>query len=183
MAERWLPVAGFVGHYEVSDMGRVRSLKYGKKKVLKPINNGFGYLYVYMVTPKKVRRVAIHRLVLETFVGPCPPGMECCHYPDADTKNCKLSNLSWGTAKQNWKHRDEIGHHYRGEKTVLAKLTEKQVREIYALRASGLSCNEIAKTYGVVRRTVGHICEGHSWAHLGLVPLRAVARSAFMAAE
>ena len=44
--ETWKPVSGYEGLYEVSDTGRVRSLKFGKARVLKPRNNGWGYLLV-----------------------------------------------------------------------------------------------------------------------------------------
>lgn len=42
----------------------------------------------------------LHRLILETFVGPCPPGMQCCHYNDIKTDN-RLENLRWDTPEAN----------------------------------------------------------------------------------
>lgn len=42
----------------------------------------------------------VHRLVLEAFVGPCPPGMQCRHL-DGNSLNNRLSNLCWGTPKEN----------------------------------------------------------------------------------
>lgn len=45
--------------------------------------------------------VLVHRLVLETFVGPCPIGMECAHYPDKDPRNNRLDNLRWASHSEN----------------------------------------------------------------------------------
>jgi hypothetical protein len=43
----------------------------------------------------------VHRLVLEAFVGPCPIGMQCRHFPDPNPANCNLKNLQWGTPMEN----------------------------------------------------------------------------------
>ncbi len=90
-AERWLPVVGLEGTYEVSDLGNVRSLDrtigHGNRTrsafgcVLKPRIGTSGYPQVYLDGKTK----SVHRLVLEAFVGRCPPGMECLHGNDIPT--------------------------------------------------------------------------------------------------
>lgn len=86
MSEIWKPIVGCEGRYEVSDQGRVRSVPGGKRKgkVLTPVRSG----RYYRVTPFPHPPMLIHRLVLETFVGPRPEGMECCHNNDDPSDNC-----------------------------------------------------------------------------------------------
>jgi hypothetical protein len=52
---------------------------------------------------------AVHRLVLEAFVGPCPEGKEARHFPDRDPRNNRLDNLSWATRTTNQRDRDFHG--------------------------------------------------------------------------
>lgn len=98
MTERWLPVSGWEGLYEVSDRGRVRSIR--RSLILQPRPNTSGHFQVgFSVNDNEVMR-QIHRLVLEAFVGPCPPGLECCHN-DGDRTNNRLENLRWDTRSAN----------------------------------------------------------------------------------
>lgn len=69
---------------------------------LKATSNN-GYLRVALVQDGKSRSRSVHCLVLEAFVGPCPAGMEACHYPDANRANNQLSNLRWATRSENAK--------------------------------------------------------------------------------
>ena len=87
-------------------MGRVKSL--GRLKrcgcgfyeepdiLLKPKKAGAGRLYVSLHKNGKRNNLYVHRLVLITFVGPCPEGMECCHKDDNPLNN-RLENLRWDT--------------------------------------------------------------------------------------
>jgi hypothetical protein len=59
-----------------------------------------GYLYVNLKRVGSQSQRAVHRLVLEAFVGPCPPGMEGCHN-DGDQLNNRLDNLRWDTPSNN----------------------------------------------------------------------------------
>ena len=81
MSERWLPVPGFEGLYEVSDEGRVRCLPRHRVRggVLRPSAAGKGYLKVQLVHKQRHAHRYVHELVLTTFVGPRPPGMEVAH--------------------------------------------------------------------------------------------------------
>lgn len=108
--ERWLPVIGFEGIYEVSDQGRVRSLdrtvphghtgtRRAAGKYLSPVIDSGGYPFVHLGR-RPQRRVRIHVLVLETFVGPRPAGLYGLHGDDNKT-NGRLSNLRWGTQSEN----------------------------------------------------------------------------------
>lgn len=106
--ENWLPVVGYEGLYEVSDLGKIRSVSRINRNgvqiggiVLRPGPQRKGYLTVSLIDKdgrKKSKRV--HRLVLEAFVGPCPEGHLVRHLNDIPGDN-RLGNLRWGTGSEN----------------------------------------------------------------------------------
>lgn len=111
--EQWRPVVGYEGSYEVSDLGRVRSLdrttRDGKRLrgcVLKPFVMPSGHLRVGL-SRGEGRTKKVHRLVLEAFIGPCPPEMEALHR-NGVPGDCRLVNLRWGTKSED--ARDQIAH-------------------------------------------------------------------------
>lgn len=169
MTEEWLPINGFPG-YEVSNLGRVgcwrkRGSRHpfpSERRIVTPVKNKTGYLQVTLHQGREKFTRNIHRLVLETFVGPCPDGMECAH-GDGNRQNPVLSNLRWDTRKNN--HADKIRHGtaQRGENQWFAKVTEAQVREI---RKSTESNAAIAIRYGLAKEHVWSLRNRKSWAWL-----------------
>ncbi|MCV7100052.1 NUMOD4 motif-containing HNH endonuclease [Mycobacterium palustre] len=122
--ERWLSIPGWEGFYEVSDLGRVRSVDRVivhpisgpsalKGRILKqsPTSDG-GHLVVTLVDSIGGRRrvAKVHHLVLEAFVGPRPHGMESCHRNDIGTDN-SLTNLRWDTRSSNVRDQIRNGRH------------------------------------------------------------------------
>lgn len=99
MIETWLPVIGYEGEYEVSDLGRVASLKTHGRMVLKQ-QLVARYMTVGLWKGGKPKRHKVHRLVLEAFEGQCPPGLEALHGPEGRLCNWR-SNLRWGTKSEN----------------------------------------------------------------------------------
>lgn len=93
-------VSGFP-NYMVGDDGSVWEMFEDRWVRVQPSANKFGYLTVILRWAGSRRQMAVHRLVLEVFVGPCPPGMVCRHVPDFEPSNNRLSNLKWGTEKEN----------------------------------------------------------------------------------
>lgn len=174
MAEIWKPVPGFAGYYDVSDMGRVRSLdreviqlnawgqlmarKY-RGRILAPGVDKDGYLSVVLSFQSgKVSR-RIHQLVLEAFVGDCPPGMEGCHN-DRNPANNRLPNLRWDTSKGNKADMLKHGTRVRGEQKHSAKLTRE---DVLIIRNSSMSAKDIARQYGVHWSTVYNIRGRKRW--------------------
>lgn len=98
--EEWRPVKDYEGLYEVSNFGRVRSLKFGKVRILKLFKNSKGYLYVDLYKDGKRKEFRVHRLVWETFNGAIPDGMEVNHINEIKTDN-SLWNLNLMTRKEN----------------------------------------------------------------------------------
>lgn len=107
----------------------------------------------------------VHRFVLEAFVGPCPPGLECRHL-DGDRGNNRLSNLCWGTTQENAEDRVRHGTTNRGERHPMALLTEEEVRWVRTRFAAGVSQAEIARSLRVSRSTVYLIVHRIRWGHL-----------------
>lgn len=113
--EEWRAIAGWEGFYEVSNMGRVRSLDRVscgvrvKGRLMKPYPDNKDHPYAMLTlqsggrkgTPGcRIEFPMVHKLVLEAFVGPRPPGLEACHN-DGDGMNNRLTNLRWDTHKAN----------------------------------------------------------------------------------
>jgi hypothetical protein len=110
MTEIWRPIPGYVGIYEISSLGRCRSLDRVvikmtrgrpaqhrlKGRVLRPAVSARGYLVVGLA-----RRTAyLHQLVLRAFVGERPPGLQAAHN-NGDRLDNRLSNLRYATPKAN----------------------------------------------------------------------------------
>lgn len=101
MPELWAPVEGYLGHYEVSNEGRVRSIKRIEPLILKVfLATGTGYPSVSLWIEGKGQRVAVHRLVALAFVPGWSPGLQVRHM-DGDRTNNNSNNLQWGTQAEN----------------------------------------------------------------------------------
>lgn len=164
--EIWKDVVGWEGLYRVSNMSRLYSTK--NNIILKPGVGGKGYHYVTLYGNGSSRGFAVHRLVLIAFVGPCPEGVEACHY-DNNKINNKLENLRWDTPINN-KKLDIRGPHYCipiGERVGSAKLTEKEVREIRRLGKMGMKHSEISKLVNKIHpRHLSNIIRRTCWKHI-----------------
>lgn len=101
--EIWRPVVGYEGLYDVSNLGRVRSLNYhrsGRCQVLKLERNNKGYLIISLSKNGKIKRFMVHRLVYEAFVGPIPERYELDHI-NTVRDDARLENLRCVTPKEN----------------------------------------------------------------------------------
>ena len=156
-------------NYAVTRDGRVWSKPkagggHHNGKWLKPIKDRDGYLLVGLYKNGKEFGHRVHRLVLETYVGPCPEGMECRHL-DGNSSNNSLPNLCWGTHQENEQDRLRHGTDNRGEKHGQAKLTESDVREIRDL-CNYLTQREIGKRYSISQQQVSYIIHRKKWKHI-----------------
>ncbi|TIW21213.1 MAG: hypothetical protein E5V63_29885 [Mesorhizobium sp.] len=166
--EKWLPVVGFEGLYEVSDLGRIRSLlhkgKWLRKQplILSPGDVDGYENYILVKDGEKYNRKG-HRLVIEAFVGPEPVGQPEVRHWDGTRNNNVPSNLCWGTRQENAE--DMVRHgSAAGALNSRAKLTEsgvRKIRERYA--AGGVSQRQLAKEYKVARCTIGFAISQDTW--------------------
>lgn len=126
ITEEWKPIPGYEEFYEVSDLGRVKSLgmprKPGKgnyarnQRILKHgiREDGYSQVTLYLGTIRKTWRV--HHLVLLAFVGEMPPGQETRHI-NGDPSDNRLANLRYGTHTENNQDRVLHGTHHETRKT------------------------------------------------------------------
>jgi hypothetical protein len=127
-----------------------------------------GYLRVVLGRQGNRNREYVHVLVLTTFHGPKPPGMETRHLNGNPADN-RPENLVWGTKSDNEKDKTRHGT-WRlrawGEKSGSAKLTESNVREIRRMAASGLCQRVIGEQFGVAQSTVSNAIHARNWKHV-----------------
>ena len=110
--------------------------------------------------------VSIHRLVLESFVGLRPAGMECRHL-NGDCHDNRLENIVWGTHSENMADRSRHGRTMRGERHGRAKLIPSEVRAIRMLGSFGIDAATISRSgFGVAKRTIQHILTRRNWRHI-----------------
>lgn len=125
--EKWRPVAGAEGYYEISTAGRLRSVDRtvlrsdGRRRRFKGclISPGVmptGHLTVCLGISGRRRTTQIHRLVAGAFLGPRPDDMEVRHL-DGDPTNNHLSNLAYGTRSDNKNDRVRHGVDHNARKT------------------------------------------------------------------
>ena len=165
MEEIWRDIPGYEGRYQVSNMGRVKSLGHvisrrnlltgGRSHVrvadrlLKPQPQPSGHLYV-KIGHKPARHFRVHRLVALAFLGPCPSGMEVCHN-DSDPTNNRVDNLRYDTRSGN--RLDMVRKGNEGRQI----LRVEQVARIRERLAEGESCRALAAEYGVHPSTISKI--------------------------
>jgi HNH endonuclease len=97
-------------------------------------------------------------IVLEAFVGPCPPG-QVIHYQDGDRRNCTLANLSYVTPIRQRELNQAIGP-FPMRLHSTAKLTPLQAR---AIAASTERAVDLAERYWIAKQTVDAIRQGRIW--------------------
>ena len=102
MAEIWKPIPGYEALYEVSNLGRVRSL-FRYKKMLKPSPITNGYLTVELWKDKRRKRIGIHRLVAMCFCENPDNKPFVNHIDETKTNNC-ADNLEWVTHVENCRY-------------------------------------------------------------------------------
>lgn len=104
--ELWKDIPGYDGLYQVSNLGRVRSLNYkmtGRVQVLKLTNRGRGYLCVALCKDGNKKMFSVHRLVAEAFI-PNPDNLPQVNHINEDKTDNRASNLEWCSAMENSNH-------------------------------------------------------------------------------
>lgn len=174
--EIWVPIKGYDGIYEISNIGNVKSLP--KKwvsghstvrshtgKIIKPTNNQHGYLYVSLSNGEFKKTFKIHRLVAMAFIPQIENKNIVNHKNGIKTDN-SVDNLEWVNSSENMIHAVKTGltNPRKGVKSNLSKLNDeivKQIREIYF--GKKITQKEIAVMYGINQSNVSHIIKGITW--------------------
>ena len=106
MTEIWKDIVGYEGLYQVSNLGRVKSVK--RNKILSQKHNWDGYLRIQLWRNNKNKYVSIHRLVAEAFIEN-PNKKPFINHIDGNKQNNNVDNLEWCTQKENIKHAFDNG--------------------------------------------------------------------------
>lgn len=190
--EEWRPFRD--GTYDVSSHGRIRRAKPGIAtfvgRPVQPVASGTGYAQVHLSR----QRFYVHRVVAETFLGPCPDG-HLVNHKDANKTNNALSNLEYVTARQNVQHalatvkrrrgptkpkpplkgpqrgddhwsRRTPGRVARGERMGASKLTADIVVAIRTRVAAGEKQCDLAREFEISVAQTSRIVRGTRWAHV-----------------
>jgi len=160
--EIWKPVVGYERRYDVSNLGRVRSLRYPGSAcrlrklplimLLRPHSRNRAILIVSLTRDGKRPKKSIASLMLEAFVGPCPAAHVATRIGSKEDN--RLDNFHWAT-------------HGEASTTKRGKpLTEADVREIRALAERGILQSQIARQFGLSPSTVDRIVRRERWKHI-----------------
>lgn len=182
--EKWVPVPGFEGFYEVSSIGRVRSVDHYtepkvdsigrhqpralmKGKIIAQRKHQFGYWVVTLSKNNKIFTRVVHRLVAEGFYGPRPKGNVIRHL-NGNPEDNRVENLAYGTQKENMQdaiQQDTVEH---GERRGNALHTNEEIRQLKRDLICGMSTGEAAKKYKMPQSQVCKIADGNAWKRVGL---------------
>lgn len=178
MEEIWKPVKDFEDKYEISNMGRVKSLQREVRgisnckrifpsKILKQSNNGYGYYIVNLCKNNKPKISYVHRLVAQAFI-PNPDNLPEVNHKDENKANNCVDNLEWCTSKYNANYgtRNERFTSKKREKyskMVVKKNLEDKTIEIIpmyeAVKQKGVHYASLIRTCKGLNKT----CAGYKW--------------------
>jgi len=159
-AEVWKDVEGYEGVYQVSNYGRVRRLTFTnnivnkyRPRLVKPTDNGNGYLLVGLSINGKRKNHYVHRLVASAFIER-NKDLNHVNHIDFDKGNNHVDNLEWCTPKQNIRH---SAHRMRKPKSVHNKKTntgEKYIRKRGGKYRLEVSHKRIYKSFATLEGAV-----------------------------
>lgn len=148
MKEIWKDIEGYEGLYQVSNLGKVKSLNYnqsGKEKVLKACKSK-GYYYVILCKDSKQKNCSVHRLVANAFI-PNPDNLPQVNHIDEDKTNNACFNLEWCERKYNMNF---------GTRTK--RSAEKRSKSVICIETGKIypSINQVGRDLGI---SIGHISD------------------------
>lgn len=172
--EKWLPVVGYEDLYEVSSLGRVKSLdrvvehsSKGKQLVrgrVMRITTTSKYPRVMLSKNGITKQHSVHRLVAEAYLSN-PNNKPAVNHKDGNKNNNVVSNLEWSTYSENIRHSfaNGLSKVASGEKSHAAKLSLSDVFDIRCRAAKGEMKKNLAYEFGVSKGNITAIVQGKSW--------------------
>ena len=151
--EIWKDIKGYEGHYEVSNLGNVKSVK-RYKKVLKPRQHKNGYVFVSLCANGKAKDFSVHRLVGNAFLDN-PENLPEINHKDEDKTNNNASNLEWCTREYNQSYGTRV------ERCTQIKL-EKYATKVLCVETGRVypSIRACASELGIVRKSIYSVING-----------------------
>lgn len=175
MIEKWIKFCN--GLYEVSNLGRVFSVRSGR--LLSDADNGKGYRYITTCVSNCKKRYYVHALVAEKFIGMRPTWLGVdgdeiveieaeINHKDLDKSNNRWDNLEYLTQFDNTQHAlrhgVQFGRSQQGEDHGMAKLTWKQVRLIRNYWSKHIhTSRDLGRRFGVSHRTILNVVNNCTW--------------------
>lgn len=170
MEEIWKDIKEYEGLYQVSNLGRVRSLdkkvwNYTKKgRILKQHNNGHGYYNISLHNNDKTEKHAyVHILVAQAFI-PNPNNYFQVNHKDFNKNNNCVDNLEWVSPEQNRLHYRKSNYSKRVEKDRQKNFSNKTYEFIYnnkkkilELYDKGYTILDISKEIGIGKDAISSI--------------------------
>lgn len=179
--EIWKNIKGYETMYQVSNLGRVKSLarirvcSNGnklpiKERILQGHTDTKGYIQVELKTAQSRNIKCVHRLVAEAFIEN-PENKEQVNHIDGNKKNNCVDNLEWCTCTENIRHAWANGLHnaFHGEEHPNSKLTNEQViwiKENYKKGDREFGASAISRRLGVSISPIYNIIHGKGWKHI-----------------
>lgn len=155
MEEIWKPIVieqngvlyDYTGLYEVSNLGRIRSLNFNGKKgrvgILKARNNGTGYLNVVLYKNKKSKRFYVHRIVAFVWIENDNPTVKTfVNHMDCNRQNNSMNNLEW------------CDRQYNNEYSLAKKVICLETGEVFP------STKEVERKLGLPQTKISNCCNG-----------------------
>lgn len=171
MEEIWKPITGYEGLYEVSNLGRVKRMKWGRWIITLGYFSQSKYKKVDLFKNKERKVIFIHRLVAKAFIQN-PENKPFVNHKDSKRDNNNVHNLEWCTQKENIRHALEKGNmkkppHIFGEAHHSAKLKETDVLFIRNYKVKDEDDKKfLSKKYNITIRNINGILSGKIWKHL-----------------
>lgn len=154
-------IPGFPG-YSVTDTGIVLGKNGRALRPSRAAQMGYQLVHLYRNGGRISRYV--HRLVLETFVGPPQPKQECRHLNGNHLDN-RAVNLAWGTRQENIRDRARHKTNTVGVRNPQARLTPDSVKAIRLL-CQRRPQHEVARLFGVSQTCISHVITRKTWRHV-----------------
>ena len=186
--EVWKDIIGYEGKYQVSNLGRIKSLarnikgghwntnRWFSEKILSLCKRGPGYLGVCLCENDKKKTYLVHRIVLQAFVDNTGNKPESNHI-DGNKHNNRVDNLEWSTRSDNEIHAYKMGlakptnSNKNGKLSGINhhahKLTEEDVINIRKEYAMGnISQINLGIKYNINQSSTGRIIRKLNWVHI-----------------
>ena len=165
--EIWREITISHGLYRVSNYGRVKSLWYGREKILNPSVNSAGYLHLVLCVDAKRIDCNVHVLVAQNFV-PNPDNLPEVNHIDGNRLNNCAWNLEWTTQGENVRHAARLGllKIKKGADNPCAKLTmadARYIRQVYVSHHPEFGGRALARKFKVVPQTIYDIIRGKTY--------------------
>ena len=162
--EEWRDIKGYEGKYQVSNLGRVRSLNYrgntNKEHILKATMTRQGYLRIQLSKNGKSKSKFVHRLVAETFI-PNIKNKPQINHKDGNKINNNVKNLEWCTCSENVKHAFDNGLK-KPTKYYEGKHAYHKMKKVKCITTNKIfnSIREASKYYNCDENKIGMVCRG-----------------------